>query len=61
MTGGMIMILRTPKPDPEPKAIGLFISSGHPRMALMLALSWQWKVTFGTCFVAALGLIRFVA
>jgi len=54
------MMLPSPKRDPEPKAIGLFISSGHPRMALLLALSWQWKLTVGTCFVAAAGLLRFV-
>ena len=47
-----------PSPNPEPEAIRRFLATGHPRMAFVIAMSWQWKAAFTTCFVAAVGLFR---
>ena len=49
-----------PSLNPEPEAIRRFLATGHPRMAFAVAMSWQWKATFTTCFLAALGLFRFL-
>jgi len=47
-----------PSPNPEPEAIRRFLATGHPRMAFVVAMSWQWKATFTTCFLAAVSLFK---
>jgi len=52
------MPLPIPKQSPEPEAIERFISSGHPWMAFILAMSWQWRATIATCLLALMGFNR---
>ena len=54
----MIVPRPRPKPDAEPKAIERFIVSGHPWMALTVAMSWQWKGAVVTCIVALVALLK---